>query len=205
VRLENLKKNTQPSRRTLKFIDHYPSPEELYRRITDPSKGIPYKTNKAEYRRRDQALAALLYLLCLRISEALRLTKSQFSLENDRVLVQGIQLSKTSKAGRPRRDQYRQENWLALEGRRGPLTQLVLDHLDSLAPEEKLFKFGRKWAWKIVSSQLDIPEHWLRAMGENYLYDLFDHDILAVSDFCKISVQTLPQYIRARYKKYRIG
>jgi len=42
-----------------------------------------------------------------------------------------------------------------------------------------------------------------RALGENFLYDAWDHDILAVSDYVKVNPRTLEKYIRRSYEKYR--
>jgi hypothetical protein len=134
----------------------------------------------------------------------LRLKRTQFEEEEDRVTVSGIKLSKSTMKGKPRREQYRQENWLPLKGSRADLTQLVLDYLRFLdaRKEDELFKFGRDRAYRITIAYLGEPCHWLRAYGENYLYDEWDHDILAVSDYVKIDPRTLQQYIRGSYKKY---
>ena len=89
----------KPKRLTLKYIEYYPTPSEIYSIIME-SEGWPYKTNREFYLTRDRALVAILYLLALRISEALRLKKKQFLLPEetgyqDRVLVRGIKLSKS--------------------------------------------------------------------------------------------------------------
>jgi integrase len=162
----------------------------------------PYKTNKDFYHTRDKALCAITYLLAARISEILRLEKSQFLTEKGRVIVQKIELSKTRRKGHPRQDLYRQEAWLPLAGKRAQLTQLFLDYLN-ICDTETLFPFGRTRAYQIISTITGEPCHWLRAYGENYLYDNWDKDILAVADYIKVDVQTLQRYIRRSYAKYR--
>lgn len=194
-------------RRTLKDIQTYPTPQKLCQQIVS-SPGWPYKTeDKTDldfYQKRDKALVSLLYLLAIRISEALRLTKKQFSIDqkNDRIKVESIKLSKPRKKGKARRHEYRSEAWLPLKGERAPLTKLVMDYLELLGPEDRLFSFGNSRALQITHAILGIPNHWLRAYGEDYLYEMWDHDILAVADYVKVEPRTLQEYIRKRYEKY---
>jgi len=223
----------KPRRRTLKYIEYYPRPYEIYDRIVY-GRGWNYKTNREFYLKRDRAMVALLYLLACRISEVLRLKKSQFIIEDDRVIVRGIRLSKSrtkvcSLCGKKvkkeerkrhlkeehgiedanpkdyfkvkRRDQFRQEAWLPLQGKRAKLTELVLEYL-KVAPE-RLFIRDRSQAWKYVTALIGEPPHWLRAYGESYLYDSWDKDLLAVADYVKVDPRTLQHYIRRAYKKYQ--
>jgi hypothetical protein len=92
-----------------------------------------------------------------------------------------------------------------LKGERAALTQIVADYLQLLKPEDELFNFGRTRALQITHSILGIPCHWLRAYGEDYLYENWDHDILAVADYVKVDPRTLQEYIRERYEKYRVA
>jgi hypothetical protein len=117
--------------------------------------------------------------------------------------VRGIQLSKSRYRNRPRREQYREEAWLPMQGERSPLTHLVLDYLQLLEGDALLFSFGRVRAWQIISKLLGVPCHWLRAYCENYLYDNWGKDILAVSDYIKVDPRTLQLYIRRSYQKYK--
>jgi len=193
---------TGKGRRTLKYIQYYPTPTELYEKIVK-GKGWNYKVDMDFYRARDRALAALTYLLGGRISEVLRLKKNQFIVGRDKVVVRGIQLSKSRYKNRPRREQFREEAWLPLSGERAPLTELVLDYLRLIGEDSLLFTFGRIRAWQIVSCLLGVPCHWLRAYCENYLYDNWGKDILAVSDYIKVDPRTLQLYIRRSYQKYK--
>jgi len=192
-------------RRTLGEIKSYPTPQKLCGQIVSSS-GWPYKDKDNEdfYLKRDRALVSLLYLLALRISEGLRLTRKQFSIDqkNDRIKVESIKLSKPRKKGKPRKHEYRLEAWLPLKGEREPFTRLVMDYLELLGPEDRLFSFGNSRALQITHAILGIPCHWLRAYGEDYLYEMWDHDILAVADYVKVEPRTLQEYIRKGYEKY---
>jgi integrase len=193
-------KTPSPVRRTLKYIQNYPSSDNIYNHLTK-SEGWFYKTNKQFYAARDKALVCLMYLLALRVSEVLRLKKSQFTIEKDRIIVSGIELSKSIRLGKPRNDLYRNVNWLPLHGERLKLTKLVQDYL--VISDDQLFKFGRVRAFQITTTYLGVPNHWLRAYGENYLYDAWDHDLLAVADYIKVDGRTLGLYIRKGFMKYQ--
>lgn len=187
-------------RRTLQYIEYYPRPYEIYEKIMN-GRGWHYKTNRDFYLKRDRAMTALAYLLAGRISEILRLNKEQFSKQEDRVIVRGIKLSKPKTKGKPRREQFRHEAWLPLYGPRAKLIQIVLDYLE-IAPD-KLFISDTSQACKCVKALIDIPPHWLRAYGEDWLYDKWDHDLLAVADYVKVDPRTLQLYIRKGYAKYK--
>ena len=191
-------------RRTLKMIPYYPSPREIYQRLIE-SRGYPYKNNVEFNRSRDRALISIIYLAGLRVSETLRLRRSQFKFKPEYIEVEGIKLSKSRVKGKPRRVQYRNAR-LPLKGERAPLTNLVVDYITRLKDDERLFKFeSNQRAWQIVKAY--FPEwttHWLRAFCEDYLYDRWGHDLLAVADYVKVSPRTLEQYIRRRYERYPV-
>ena len=146
-------------------------------------------------------------MCALRVSEALRLKRSQFKMEEEkqRVRVIGILLSKRKEYSR---EKYR-EAWLPLAPGnvltpRQRMTTIVLEYLGHLEEGERLFPFGRSRAWQIVHSMSpDFWPHLFRALGENHLYDAWDHDMLAVSDYVKVNPRTLEKYIRRSYEKYR--
>jgi len=59
---------------------------------------------------------------------------------------------------------------------------------------------GAKRAWQIVTHS--APQwtcHWLRGFCEDYLYDGWGFDLLAVADYISVNLQTLQQYVRHRY------
>jgi len=194
-------------RRTLKDIEYYPTPVEIYETITT-NPGWPYKRKAEFYITRDRALVCVLYLLAIRVSEALRLRKMQFLFPEDtgiqdRIIVRGIKLSKARRKEKLRKELFRQENWLPLTGARAPLTQFIVDYLNLLEKPDFLFPFNRTRAWQIVSLLTGSTCHWFRAFGEDFLYSQWNYDLLAVADYVKVDPRTLSQYIRKRYEKYK--
>ena len=200
-------------RKTLKRIQYYPGPDEIYKLIID-GEGWPYVQNREYYLARDRALTALLYLGALRISEGIRIKKSMFLEKKNYILIRGVKLSKSRVRGKPRRTEFRDVR-LPLSGEREPLTMLVLDYVRMLKGD-RLFPFslrkdkndqivGCKRAWQIVKALLpQFTAHWLRAFGEDYLYSEWDRDILAVSDYVKVDARTLQEYLRKRHEKYPV-
>jgi len=190
-------------RRTLKYIEYYPTPKELYDKLVS-AKG-DYKIFSEVYLKRDRAFCSILYLLALRVSEALRLLRKQIIFPEEptnKIIVRGIFLSKSKRKGKPRKEQFRQEAWLPLQGPRVGFTDLILEYAKNLELEQKLFDFDRRRGWQIVNNLLSVPPHWLRAFGEDYLYSNWDHDLLAVADYVKVDARTLQLYIRRGYQKY---
>lgn len=190
-------------RKTLRKIPYYPDPKELYTKLLK-SHGWPYKTDQEDYLRRDLALASVTYLVGGRISEILRLKRSQFIDRDKYIELRMIELSKSRRLGKQRKDQYR-EGRLPLKGERSPLTKLVTDYTQGLGEDERLFQFKPQRAWQIITALL--PEytcHWLRAFCEDYLYGAWGNDLLAVADYVKVDARTLQEYIRRRYQKYEV-
>lgn len=211
-------------RKTLNDIDKVPTPKELYEELIK-SPGWPYKTNKDFYLARDRAFVALLYLCACRVSEAMQLRVSQFKKQKGRIVIESMLLAKR-KQGKVK---YR-EAWLPLTGERAPFTKLVTNYLEELELEElepdRLFPWslnkvhyqifykgrllesvrfsGTNRAWNVVKALLpEATAHWLRQYGDDYLYDSWDHDIMAVSDYTKQDARTLQLYLRKRYQKYK--
>ena len=47
-------------------------------------------------------------------------------------------------------------------------------------------------------------QHWLRAFGESYLYDSWDHDTVAVASQVKVDTRTVEKYLApGRSEQYR--
>ena len=142
------------ARRTLAMIQYTPSPREIYEDIMS-SPGWPYKENREFYLKRDRAFVAILYLLGLRVSEAIRLRREQFIFPDeeggrpDAIVVRAIKLSKRRRRSQRRKVQYR-DGYLPLQGERAPLTQLVVEYL-KLVDSGRLFQFKtRQRAWQIL-------------------------------------------------------
>lgn len=216
--------------------DGIPRPSTIHHDLM-LSPGWPYKNDETrdKFLMRDHALVSLLYVGCLRVSEAIRLTKNQFRREDDEgkpfdyVLVGQIRLSKR----RPGNIKLREAR-LPLHGNRACFTKLILDYLELLEPSERLFPWslkerifiikghpyslrdgqlrdrrsvqlvGTKRAYQIVHCLLPMwTQHWLRAFGESYLYDSWDHDIVAVADQVKVDTRTVEKYLVNRSSKYK--
>lgn len=201
------------NRRTLAQIDYYPEPREIYEKIIDPETDWPYSTSAqlqgqtTRLLARDKALAAVLYNAELRISEAERLTKKQFKTKPLRIIA--VKLSKAEKHSKitgkiiTRKDLYRKEIRLATKGYRGKITELILQYLNLVENEEKLlFCIGNSRVDQIIKRKLGVPPHWLRAFGENELYQLWDNDLIAVAHHVQVDPRTLAKYIHRTPEKY---
>lgn len=215
-------------RKTLKHIRHNPTPQELYRKLIS-SPGWPYKSQQEFYLTRDRALVALQYLGDFRISEVLPIKKESFETKRTYVWLKDVAVGK-KRAGKI---EFREAK-LPLKGKRKNFTQLILNYLELLEPSQRLFPWslnvrrykvgtymikktgevkdrvsvqmvGTKRAWQIVNALLpEYTQHWLRAFGYNYDYDMMDHDIMAVSDKTKADPRSLQPYLRRRYEKYPV-
>lgn len=219
------------NRRTLESISYYPTPTELYNELMK-AKGWHYKTNKEHYLARDRALVALLYLGAFRISEALRLKKNQFENRGNHIYVKAVQLSKRKPgkiayrdARLPLRGKREELTHLVLaylnlleepDARLFPWSLNVKRYKsgtyktkakEGQKPETKtrwsVQMSGTKRAWQVVNALVpQYTQHWLRAFGEDYLYDAWDHDLLAVADAVKADPRTIQGYLRKRQEKY---
>ena len=178
----------------------YPSPQRLYDEMMGNS--WDYKRDRESYLTRDRAFLSILYLLACRTSEALRLTKGHFTIEESNVIIKPFLLSKSKRLGVPRKNQSR-EGYLPLTGERNMFTDLVLKYLDTIKDEDTLlFTFTRHRAWEIALSTIPTYcDHWLRAFGEDYLYDTSGFDLVAVADYVKVDPLTLSKYLRSRWKR----
>jgi hypothetical protein len=218
------------TRKTLDDIKHVPEPEELYEQIMS-SLGWPYKTvdNRQKFLTRDRALAAILYLGDFRAIEVLPITEANFEDKQKYIWIKDVVVGKT----RHGKIRYREAK-LPLAGPRKPFTDLIIEYLKIIEPNERLFPWslkkvrvplksnyklkdgtekirysvtmvGTKRAWQIVNALLpNYTQHWLRAFGYNFDYDNMDHDIMAVSDKTKADPRSLQPYLRRRYEKYPV-
>jgi hypothetical protein len=195
------------NRRTLKQIDRYPSPYELAEKIK--FNAWPYKVNRDYYLARDRALCSLLYLISIRVSEAQKLCKKQFRMTPDKIIIEAIKLSKAERHDKKtgklliRKNLYRPEAWVHLEGKRKQLANILLDYLEMLNDNDKLFDIKNRRMHQIVNFYCEVPPHWLRAFGENYLYDAWDKDLMAVASYVSVDPRTLALYIRRAHDKYK--
>ena len=199
---------TDKPRRVLADIPSYPTPAQVFENLQN-SEGWHYRIKdekkRAWYRSRDTALVCLLYLAAPRISEALRLVKSQFQFNQamNRWEIIGMKLSKVKTKNKARVHTYRQEVWLPLDGERAKFTKLFIQFL-YVAYEGKdrgifYFKTNER-ALQIVGALTGMWNHYFRALGEQYLYRQWGNDLLAVADYVKVDPATLGKYIQESYR-----
>lgn len=194
-------------RRVLADIDKYPDPNELYNKIIQYQGS--YKSNLDFYIKRDRALASIFYIAQLRKSEAHRITKNQFEYDPFRIV--SVELSKSEKHNKKtgetilRKDAFRKEILIPLNGKLGMFGKLIQEYLDIINnPEKRLFPFSDKAGRdnQILKEMLGLPPHWERAFGENMLYELFDYDLIAVANYVQVDPRTLAKYIHRTPKRY---
>ena len=197
-------------RRTLRFIDRYPEPAEILAKVTNPATDWPYKSEAKDLlRARDKALAAVLYTGALRISEARRLTISQFLPTPFQIVA--VKLSKAERHDRKtgqtiiRKALFRTSVRLPTKGAKGELSNLIKQYLEMLKDQPadtRLFKFCNARANQIIGLKLGVPPHWLRAYAENDLYELWDNDLIAVANYVQVDAGTLAKYIHRVPERY---
>lgn len=192
-------------KRTLKDIDEWLSPEEVYALIL--GKTWPYKERLGFYQKRDRCLMALYFLTGGRNNEVLKLRKTNFDLISDPqfVIIEGMYISKRAKktiarygAKVSRRINIR----LPLSGRLSPFTILVLDYLDVINDEDKLFNFSVRRSHQIIKFATGKWVHWFRAMCENFYGQVF-RDAVKLAKFMGVTnVQSVMAYIPFDEKAY---
>lgn len=195
-------------RRVLAHITHYPTAQEIAEAIL--AYQGEYKTKTDFYTKRDRALAAILFICQLRKSEAHRLVKAQF--KEHPLRIEAMKLSKAEKRSTKtnkiitRKQAYRTLIPIPTRGKLGVFGKIVQEYLDELEPKDRLFKFkdGSGYTNKIIAKIFSdkYPPHWLRAFGENLLYELFDNDLIAVANHVQVDPRTLAKYVHRTPEKY---
>jgi len=191
-------------KRTLKDIKYRLSPKQVYDLIT--SKAYPYAWDRAFYQTRDRALLALLYLTGGRISEVLRLRKSQFDfVDPNFIIIKDMIVVKRKKSVVTREGYPIREVALPLKGRLAAFTELVVKYLDLLDEDEKLFKFTRQRAWQIVYYITGKWNHYFRSQAESYLGRyVFRRDPVGLAEYMGIkNMQTLREYVKTSWLDYK--
>jgi len=193
------------AKRTLKDIDEWLTPEQIYELII--SKKWPYKETPQFYMKRDRCLMALYFLTGGRNNEVLTLKKKNFKLTADPqfIILKGMRISKRTKktisrfgAKVTRRTNIR----LPLFGKLGPFTLLVMDYLDVLDDDDKLFSFGTHRSHQIIKYVTGKWVHWFRAMSENFYGQIF-MDAVKLAKFIGVkNVQSVMDYIPFDEKAY---
>jgi hypothetical protein len=143
------------------------------------------------YHARDRALMALLYLTCGRITEALSLKKSQFVMDEDPgfIIITNMIVVKRKKKQR-KAPPIRAEVPLPKEGPLAKFTKLVVEYLNVLPGDARLFEFKRRRAWQIVKYTTGKWCHYFRSQGESWYGKIYD--VFGLKEFVKVtSIETL--------------
>lgn len=135
-----------------------------------------------------KALLAVLYYFGIRISEALSLTKSSFTIEQDTLYVKVERLKHSRKT---------QELSVLLDR---PYVNYIVDLVNSIQYDDKLFPFSRVTGWRIVRKAIDRYPHFLRL---NRITNLFKptperpqgYSIGEVRNFTGLTLNSLDYYV----------
>lgn len=179
----------------------YQPPLEIYKII---HKGKwPYKTRLDFHRKRDLALAALIYLTSGRINEVLRLRKHQIEIDGedpDFLVVHDFWISKRKGGKYEVRDIP-----LPRVGKLAAFTKLVEEYLDRLEPDDKLFKFGSSRALAIIGAMTGDRAwcHWFRAQSLSYMVNLLRSTIVVAHDRGVVNPATLAHYYTGAWKEHK--
>lgn len=194
------------AKRTLKDVDEWLTPEEIYDLITSGS--WPYKETPTFYKTRDRCLMALYFLTGGRNNEVLRLKKKNFNLTTDPqfIILKRMHISKRTKKTISRfgaKVTKRINIRLPLFGKLSPFTMLVMDYLDLLDDDDKLFDFSVRRSHQIIKHVTGKWVHWFRAMSENYYGQIF-MDAVKLAKFMGVTnVQSVMAYIPFDEKAYK--
>jgi site-specific recombinase XerD len=192
-------------------IDRRLRPREIYELIT--MRTLSYKTTPDFYHARDKALLSLLYLTAGRITEVLRLKKSQFDSETDKdfIIIRDMQVVKRRKETLVKYGVPLREVPLPLKGQLSHFTRSVTDYLKRIEDEAMLFPSNKKAnlhmsrirAWQIVNGITDQWCHYFRSQAESHYGRVFK-DVIALSNFVRVvNVQTLSEYVKTSWEDYR--
>lgn len=193
-------------------IDHRLRPKEVYDLVT--SKTLNYKSDPSFYHARDKALLALLYLTAGRISEVLKLRKSQFDSETDKdfIIIRDMKVVKRRKKTLKKHGVPLREVPLPLNGKLAPFTRLVMEYLKLVKDNTMLFPSHKKErehmsrirAWQIVNGITGQWCHYFRSQAESHYGRVFK-DVIALANFVRVvNVQTLSEYVKTSWEDYRL-
>lgn len=132
-------------RKSLDQIENIPEPSQLYDELM-ASAGWQYKTRQDYFLTRDRALVALLYLGDFRAIEVLPLTKANFEAKSQYILVKNVLVAK-------KRKRTIREAMLPVLGKRAVFTKLILDYLELLEDDERLFKWSLEYKTTELKNQ----------------------------------------------------
>jgi len=189
------------ARRRLVNIDRFVSPDRIYEMIVK-APIWKYKTNIEFYTKRDRALLSLLYLLGCRVSEVIRLKKSQFDFgDPDFIIIRDFRISKRKRKTIEREGIPRIDFPIPKRGRFAKFTKLVLDYYN--IADEEMFKIGRIRAWQIVKYMTGKWCHYFRCQRLSYLVNLFRSATVTARIVGIKNPQTIAHYYRGSWEQFR--
>jgi len=190
------------SRRTLRDIDpiSFSDAENfIYKLIT--AKTWPYKTRTEFYHARDKALMALCFLTMGRIHEVLKLTKRQFDFSSD----PGFIVIHNYNVGKRKETTIRQFGKTYIDvplSEKSRFTPLIVDHLNNIDIDDRLFPFSRYRAWTIIKHVTGLWCHWFRSQAQSFKVNKVGNPMI-VSDIYKVSISTMAGYYKGEWKDHK--
>lgn len=200
------------SKRAVKDIPIFLDQHMFFHNLEKLLKSIqwPYKENKEKLQCRDQALASLLILSGLRVSEALALKRIQFSDEEDRIILANVTTLKHGK--------LRAKIILPKEGRLSPFTRMFEQWLsqvpsedDYVFPSARGFQGEINWksslhrqrAHNIFFKTIKRFPHWFRSVCETiYGKQVFKSDAWKLKDFMGlINLDSTSPYVQSSWEE----
>ena len=183
-------------KRTVRSIDQYLTPEEIYFRFIEFDK--PESMSDKTYLRY-QALIALVYSSGLRISDVIRLKRSQFNFKADRefVIVENVAVNKR------RKDPIKIEIPLPRVGVFKPFTDVIIQHYKKRRGKELMFPLTRSGAYKAIRKATGKWCHYFRSQDFSYMVNTV-RNVFAVARMKGVkNPQSLEPYYRSTWKDHR--
>ena len=91
---------------------------------------------------------------------------------------------------------------LPLVGSQAPFTQHVLDYIELLDQDDRLFKFSRARGWAIIRHMTGQWPHWFRAQSSCYHVNLIQSTIAEAKQRGVENLATFTHYYRGDWKYY---
>lgn len=203
-----------PEKRSVSDIPVYPRSPNFIRDLVAEIHRIEWPYTKEEtkdmLRDRDQGLAAYLALLGLRITEALKRQRKDFTIEDDRVSVMDFLPGK--------RGLVRSGLWLPRTGPRAPLTEIFLKWLEQVPdnPDNYVFPSAKPFGlicWSrplegarahwILKSTIGKFPHWYRSVVETYVGKIiFRNDPFKLKKFMGVRrIESVYPYVNEPYEQ----
>jgi len=191
-------------RRTNKDIDSFYGPNQILDLIRS-SHSLDYRRKPEFYLIRDRSLASLEFLTCGRIHEILKVKKDQFdfTVDPDFILLKNFNVGKRKKKTIQRYGPKILDLPLPLQGPLEPFTELVLNHLENIGEDDKLFPFSRSHAYKIINRLTGMWNHFFRAQALSYYVNKLKNPLAVAQIFGVENVNTLIWYYRGAWEDYK--